>query len=227
MADLRKIIIDDIEVEVDPAMTLIQACEAGGDRDPALLLPRAAVDRRQLPDVPRGGRRRAAEARCLLRDAGARPAPRPGGRAAGRQDEVAHGQEGAGGGDGVPPHQPPARLPDLRPGRRMRPAGPGDGLWRGLLALPRAQARGRRPEPRAARRDAHDALHLLHPLRALHHRGGGDAGDGADGARGGCRDHVLPRARRSNRRCRGTSWTSARWGRSPTSPTPSPRGRGN
>ena len=30
MADLRKIIIDDIEVEVDPAMTLIQACEVAG-----------------------------------------------------------------------------------------------------------------------------------------------------------------------------------------------------
>ncbi len=30
MADLRKIIIDDIAVEVDPAMTLIQACEVAG-----------------------------------------------------------------------------------------------------------------------------------------------------------------------------------------------------
>jgi len=30
MADLRKIIIDDREVEVDPAMTLIQACEVAG-----------------------------------------------------------------------------------------------------------------------------------------------------------------------------------------------------
>ena len=27
MADLRKVIIDDFEVEVDPAMTLLQACE--------------------------------------------------------------------------------------------------------------------------------------------------------------------------------------------------------
>jgi len=30
MSDLKKIIIDDIEVEVDPAMTLLQACEAAG-----------------------------------------------------------------------------------------------------------------------------------------------------------------------------------------------------
>jgi hypothetical protein len=44
--------------------------------------------------------------------------------------ELADGQEGARRGDGVPAHQPPARLPDLRPGRRVRPAGPGDGLRR-------------------------------------------------------------------------------------------------
>jgi len=30
MSDLRKIIIDDREIEVDPAMTLIQACEEAG-----------------------------------------------------------------------------------------------------------------------------------------------------------------------------------------------------
>jgi len=30
MADLKKIVIDDIEIEVDPAMTLIQACEEAG-----------------------------------------------------------------------------------------------------------------------------------------------------------------------------------------------------
>ena len=30
MSDLRKIIIDDIEIEVDPALTLIQACEQAG-----------------------------------------------------------------------------------------------------------------------------------------------------------------------------------------------------
>ncbi|MCK7580183.1 MAG: 2Fe-2S iron-sulfur cluster-binding protein [Chromatiales bacterium] len=32
------------------------------------------------------------------------------------------------GDDGVPADQPPARLPDLRPGRRVRAAGPRDGL---------------------------------------------------------------------------------------------------
>jgi NADH-quinone oxidoreductase subunit G len=38
-------------------------------------------------------------------------------------------------GDGVPAHQPPAGLPDLRPGRRMPAAGPGGGLRRLGVAL--------------------------------------------------------------------------------------------
>ena len=30
MSELKKIIIDDVEVEVDPALTIIQACEQAG-----------------------------------------------------------------------------------------------------------------------------------------------------------------------------------------------------
>ena len=30
MTDLRKLIVDDIEIEVDPALTLLQACEEAG-----------------------------------------------------------------------------------------------------------------------------------------------------------------------------------------------------
>ena len=52
----------------------------------------------------------------------------PVGRRHGHQDQHADGPEGAQGRDGVPADQPSARLPDLRPGRRVRPAGPGDGL---------------------------------------------------------------------------------------------------
>ena len=52
------------------------------------------------------------------------------------------GAEGAQGRDGVPADQPSARLPDLRPGRRVRPAGPGDGLrLRPLAATTRTSAR--------------------------------------------------------------------------------------
>jgi NADH-quinone oxidoreductase subunit G len=43
---------------------------------------------------------------------------------------LAQGHRGAEGDHGVPADQPPARLPDLRPGRRMRAAGRGDGLRR-------------------------------------------------------------------------------------------------
>ena len=42
MSDLRKIIIDGREIEVDPAMTLIQACEQTGIEIPRFLLSRAA-----------------------------------------------------------------------------------------------------------------------------------------------------------------------------------------
>src|SRR3546814_1006621 len=46
--------------------------------------------------------------------------------------------------DGIPADQPSAGLPDLRPGRRVRTAGPVAGLRPFGLALLRAQARGGR-----------------------------------------------------------------------------------
>ena len=36
---MTKLIIDGNELDVPPEFTLLQACEAGGRRDPALLLP--------------------------------------------------------------------------------------------------------------------------------------------------------------------------------------------
>ena len=51
MSDLRKVVIDGNEVEVDGAMTLIQACEEAGVEIPRFLLSRTAFDRWQLPDV--------------------------------------------------------------------------------------------------------------------------------------------------------------------------------
>ncbi len=116
-------------------------------------------------------------------------------RAAGRADQFADGAQGPPGRDGVPAHQPPARLPDLRPGRRMRPAGPGDGLRRGFLALRREQARGRGQVHRRARQDLDEPLHPVHPLRALRHRGRGRARTRRDRPRRGHGDHLLSRER--------------------------------
>ena len=164
--------------------------------NPALLLPRAAVDRRQLPHVPGRSEGRPAEADRLLRHGGEGPSSRAERRAAGRRDQFADGAQGAPGGDGVPADQPSARLPDLRPGRRMRPAGPGDGLWRRFVALFREQARGRGQIPRPARQDLDEPLHPVHPLRALRHRGRRRAGARRDRARRGHGDHLLSRAAR-------------------------------
>ncbi len=165
----------------------------GGRGSAAFLFPRAPVDRRQLPHVPRRGEGRPAQAGRLLRHGRARPASRPERRAAGSLHQHADGQEGPRRRDGVPAHQPPARLPDLRPGRRMRPAGPGDGLRRRRLALPREQARGRGQVYRPAGQDDHDALHPLHALRPLHDGSGRHFRTRPDRPRRGRRDHHLSR----------------------------------
>ena len=148
---------------------------------PALLLSQEAVDRGQLPDVP-GRDREGAQADAGLRHAGDAGHD--------RAHPQRQGAQRAAGGDGVPAHQPPARLPDLRPGRRVPAAGPRGRLRRLLLALRRGQA-GRVPE---GRRPAHldegdEPLHPLHPLRPL--RPGGGGGDGArhDPSRRALRDH--------------------------------------
>ena len=159
-------------------------------RDSAVLLSRAPVDRRQLPHVPRRTRG-LAEAGRELRLGRARLPSRPQGRAARGQDSLAHGQEGARRGDGVPAHQPSPRLSDLRPGRGMRPAGPGHGLWRQLLALQGEQARGRGQVSRRPRQDLDEPLHPVYPLRAVRDRSRRRAGTGRHRPRRGHGDHDL------------------------------------
>ena len=125
---MAKLTVDGIEVEVPPDFTVLQACEAGGRGDPALLLPRAAVDRRQLPHVPgRGEGPPKPVASCAWR---ARLPAGPNGESPVITPSRRWCSKAREGRDGVPADQPPARLPDLRPGRRVRPAGPGDGLRR-------------------------------------------------------------------------------------------------
>ncbi len=166
---------------------------SGGRRDSALLLPRAAVDRRQLPDVPRRAEG-LAEAGRKLRLGRARLPARAERRAAGRQHQVADGAQGPRRRDGIPADQPSARLPDLRSGRRMRPAGPGDGLRRRFQPLSREQARGRGQVHRPAGQDDHEPLHPLHAVHPLLGRGGRRAGIGRHRPRRGHGDHDLSRA---------------------------------
>ena len=105
---------------------------------------------------------------------------------------VALRPQGARRGDGIPADQSSAGLPDLRPGRRMRPAGPGDGLWpRRLPPLQREQARRRRQIYGPAGQDDHDPLHPVHPLRALCHRSRRRARPGRHRPRRGHGDHHL------------------------------------
>ena len=103
--------------------------------------------------------------------------------------------------------QPPARLPDVRQGRRVPAAEPGHVQRPGRVPVPRGQARVRQAGgdlDRGAARPG--AVHLLHPLRA---HVGGDRGR---------RLHRVPRAR-----ARGSTSAPPRASRStPTSPaTPS------
>ena len=185
MSNLKKISIDGIEVEVDGAMTIIQAAEVAGVEIPRFCyherLTIAGNCRMCLVEVVGGPPKPAAC--CAMQVNDLRPGPN--GEAPVVKTNSPDGEEGARRGDGVPADQPSAGLPDLRSGRRMRPAGSGDGLWRGFQPLPRAEAGVRRPEPWPAGRDQDDALHFLHPLRALHHRGGRDHPDGPDRARRG------------------------------------------
>jgi hypothetical protein len=87
------------------------------------------------------------------------------GARAARPHDVAPGQGVPQGRDGVPPHQPPARLPDLRPGGRVQAPGAVDRLRPGLLPLHRAEEREAEADaPRAA---GHAGRRALHPLLAL------------------------------------------------------------
>ena len=108
MTDTRKIIIDDKELEVDGAMTLIQACEEAG-----VEIPRFCYHER----LSIAGNCRM----CLVEVVDFKPAAcaMQGGWAWSRgaasagENELANGQKGPRGGDGISPDQPSAGLPYL------------------------------------------------------------------------------------------------------------------
>ena len=131
---MPKLKVDGVEVEVPAGRHRAAGVRDRGQGNPALLLSRAAEHRRQLPDVPGRGEARAAQAAGVVRAAG--------GGQSGDLHQHADGEACPRGHDGIPADQPSARLPDLRSGRRVRPAGPVDRLWpRPFSATTRTSAR--------------------------------------------------------------------------------------
>ena len=153
---MPKVTVDGIELEVPQGATVLQACELAGKEIPRFCyherLSIAGNCRMCLVEVAPGPPK--PQACCAL--------PAADGQMI--RTDTRDGQEGARGGDGVPAHQPPARLPDLRPGRRMRPPGPGDGLWPRLHPLRGEQAGDRRQIYGPGDQDRDDPLHPVHAL---------------------------------------------------------------
>ena len=144
---------------------------------PPLLLPPEAPGRRQLPHVP--GRTGLADARPRYERAGdgERPAEDRLAAQAGhrlrhqrhpgpaRPPRIARRQGLPRRRDGDAPPQPPARLPDLRPGRRVQAPGILRRIRPRLFALCRREERQAEEDPPRAPR--HARRRTLHPLLAL------------------------------------------------------------
>ena len=166
MADLRKIIIDGQEVEVEGALTLIQACEQAG-----VEVPRFCYHER----LSIAGNCRM----CLVEVVGG--PPKPAASCAMQVRDLRPGPEG----------QPPVVKTNSPMVKKAR-----EGVMEFLLInhpldCPICDQGGECDLQDQAMaygvdcRNPHDALHFLHALRALHHRGGGDHPDGPDRARRG------------------------------------------
>ena len=112
---MPKVTVDGLEIEVPPGSTVLQACEAAGREIPVFCfharLNIAGNCRMCLVEVEKSPK---PVASCAM----------PAGRGHGDQDRHADGPQGPQGRAGDAPDQPPARLPDLRSGGRVRPAGP-------------------------------------------------------------------------------------------------------
>ena len=223
---MTKLIVDGKEIDVPPEYTLLQACEAGGAEIPRFCfherLSIAGNCRMCLVEVV-GSPKPVASCAWGVRDC--RPGPK--GEPPEVQDPLADGAQGARRRDGIPADQSSARLPDLRPGRRMRSAGSVDGLRHRRQPLPREQARGRGQISRRAGQDLDEPLHPVHALRPLLRRSRRRARARRHRARRGHGDHHLSRTGDDVGAAGQRGRSSARSARSPRSLMRSRRGRGS
>ena len=213
MTDLRKLIIDGVEIEVDPRLTLLQACEQAGVEVPRFCyherLSIAGNCRMCLVEVVGGPPKPAASCAVQVKDM--RPGP-----------------------EGQPP-QIKTKSPMVKKAREgvmefllinhpldcpICDQGGECDLQDQAMAYGVDFSRYREPKRAAVDMDLGPLVATcmtrcisLHALRAVHHRGRRRAGDGPDRAGRGQRDHLVPRADAELARCRATSSTSARWGR--------------
>ncbi len=190
----KELIIDGKTIVVEDGITLLQACEQAGAEIPRFCyherLSIAGNCRMCLVEV-QGSPKPVASCAMGVNDL----PPNRDNSPKVITTQSAAGEKGARRRDGVPAHQSPARLPHLRSGRRVRPAGPGHGLWLRRIALQREQARGRGEVSRPAHQDGDEPLHPLHALRPLHDRSRRRRGARRHRPRRGHGDHDLPRAR--------------------------------
>ncbi len=162
--------IDGVSVSVPKGTLVIRAAEQMGVHVPRFcdhpLLDPVGACRQCLVDIATPGP-----------DGTLRPMPKPQPSCAielteGMQvqdaGDLAGGREGPARRDGAPAHQPPARLPGVRQGRRVPAAEPGDERRPGPVPLPRRQAHlpqaDQDLQPGAARPRAVRAVPALHPL---------------------------------------------------------------
>ena len=132
---------------------------AAGHRDPAVLRPPAARAGRRVPPVLRADRGPAQARDVVHGHRGARH---------GREhaEHERHRARSAGREPRVPAAEPPARLPDLRPRRRVPAAGPGAGVRARRQPVRGGQAHLPQAAPALAAREP--GPRTLRAVRALH-----------------------------------------------------------
>ena len=178
-APLLNVQVDGVWMQFPKGLNAVEVARRVGEIRPPLLLPPQAFHLRQLPHVPRRTRHAQARRRSASPSSPPTASPRSPGCPARKSAAPRSIAEGMGirtdspmveevpqGRDGISPHQPPARLPDLRPGRRMQAPGILGPVRQRRQPLHRRQ--GEETEARRHRRAHRPRRRTLHHVFALH-----------------------------------------------------------